>query len=156
MLKDKGRLNWPAALTGSVFQRPRDRLAMNAVEVVRQASRDHRVDFVVLRQMADDMNELRMLLRQNRDFSFQAFIDARDFLQRFDDALVALRQPEATNYFDGTYDLKAQTVLGLVKQMTDAGLRFAPAAPGDEAAYAALRETMAACDRATAKHVAAR
>jgi hypothetical protein len=76
---------------------------------------------------------------------------ARDFLKGFDDAIVALGQPEAANYVNGTYDLKAQTVLGVVTQMTDAGLRFAPANPGDEAAYERLREALAACDRAVAK-----
>jgi hypothetical protein len=85
-----------------------------------------------------------------------SWTEARVFLQRFDDALVALGQPDAADYLNGRYELKAQTVLGLVQQMTDDGLRFAPAVPGDEAAYAALREALAACDRAAVKQVAAR
>jgi hypothetical protein len=102
--------------------------------------------------MADDVDQLRTLLRQQaKGLSFQPYTEARDFLQRLDDGIVALGRPDAANYFNGTYDLKAQTVLGLVKQMTDRGLRFAPAAPGDEAAYAALREALAASDRPAAK-----
>ena len=86
--------------------------------------------------MAADVDQLRTLLRQNMgDFSYQPFIQARDFLRSFDDALAALQQPDVADHFNGTYDLRSQTVLGLVKQMTDRGLRFAPAAPGDEAAY---------------------
>ena len=46
---------------------------------------------------------------------------------------------------------KGKPTYWLVTQMTDKGLRFAPAVPGDEAAYAALREVLAACDRAAAK-----
>jgi hypothetical protein len=151
VLKDHGKVTWPAAFAAEAYQEPRDRLTARAMETVRAAERDSRVDPAAVRQMAADADQLRKLLRENKALSFPAFIEARDFLQRFDDALVVLRQPDAADYFNGTYELKAQTVLGLVKQMTDAGLRFAPAAPGDEAAYSALRDALAACDRATAK-----
>jgi hypothetical protein len=147
LLKNNGRLTWPVALAGPALRDQRERLAARAAEIVRQAGR---VDPEILRQMADDVGQLRQLLRGNNELSFERFIEARDFLQQFDDALVALRQPDAADHFNGAYELKALTVLGLVKQMTDAGMRFAPAAPGDEAAYEALRETLAACDRATA------
>ena len=151
LLKDEGRLTWPAALADPAFQGPRERLTTQAPVAVRQMGSVGRVDSGTLLQMAADVEQLRQLLRQNtKELSFQPYAEARDFLQRFDDALVALGQPDAANYVNGTYDLKAQTVLGLVTQMTDAGLRFAPAAPGDEAAYAALREALAACDRAVA------
>jgi hypothetical protein len=152
LLKDQGRLTWPAALAGATFQELRDRLAARALEAVRQADRGGRVDPGALRQMADDADRLRTLLRQNaKEFSFQPYIEAHKFLDQFDSALVALGQPDAAGYFNGAYDLKAQTVLGLVRQMTDRGLRFAPAVPGDEAAYATLRDALAACDRAAAK-----
>jgi hypothetical protein len=152
LLKDEGRLTWPAALAGAAFQGARQRLTAQALEAVRQAGSFGRVDSGIVRQMTDDLSQLRQLLRQNaKELPFQPYAEARDFLQRFDDAVVALGQPDAADYFNGTYDLKAQTVLGLVTQMTDKGLRFAPAVPGDETAYAALREALAACDRAAAK-----
>ena len=72
-------------------------------------------------------------------------------VDRFKPAACPILRAEAANFFNGAYELQAQTVLGLVKQMTDRGLRFAPAAPGDESAYAALQEALAACDRAAAK-----
>jgi hypothetical protein len=147
LLKDNGRLTWPAALAGPAFQEPRDRLTARTAEAVRQAGR---VDPVALRQMAADVGQLRALLRQNKEMSFQSFVEARDYLQRFDDALVALGQSDVADHFNGAYELKSQTVLGLVKEMTDAGLRFAPATPRDEAAYAAIREALAACDGAAA------
>jgi hypothetical protein len=152
LLRDKGRVTWPAALEGAAFQEPRDRLAAEALGAVQEAGRDGRVDAVALRQMAADADRLRKLLRQNAgEFSFQPYSEAHKFLDQFDSALVALGQPDAAGYFNGAYDLKAQTVLGLVRQMTDRGLRFAPAAPGDEAAYSTLRDALAACDRAAAK-----
>ncbi len=152
LLKDDGRLSWPTALTGAAVQAPRDRLTAHATMAVRQAASSDQVDPGALRQMTNDVSELRRLLRQNaKELAFQPYTEARDFLQRFDDALVALGQPDAVNYFNGNYDLNAQTVLGLVTQMTDKGLQFAPAVPGDDPAYAALQKVLAACDRAAAK-----
>jgi len=149
VLKNAGRLNWPAALTGAAFQEPRDRLAALAPEAVRQTVRDRGVDPDTIRRMAGDVDQLHKLLRQKaRDLAFEPFTEAKVFLQNFDDALVALRQPNAVDHFNGTYDLSARTVFGLVKEMTDIGLRFAPAGPGDEAAYAVLRDALAECDRA--------
>jgi hypothetical protein len=62
-----------------------------------------------------------------------------------------LRQPDAANYFNGTYKLNALTLLGVVQQMNSAGLRFAPAALEDESAYVALWGALAACDRGILK-----
>jgi hypothetical protein len=149
LLKHGGRLNWPDALTGAEFQQPRERLAALATEAVEQAARNGRVDPDTLRQTADEVDQLRTLLRRNiQGVSLPSYIEARHFLQSFDDALVALQQSDVAGHFTGGYALKAQTVRELVKQMTDNGLRFAPATPGDEAAYKMLREALAACDRA--------
>ena len=52
VLKNGGQITWPAALTRSAFQEPRERLATRAMEAVRQTSRDRGVDPGVLRQMA--------------------------------------------------------------------------------------------------------
>jgi hypothetical protein len=152
LLKNGGRITWPTAFAGAVFQVPRNHVEKLAEEAVRQAQSSAGVDSRGLREMAVDVEQLRMLLRQNvKEMSFQSYTEARGFLQRFDEALVALGQPDAANYFNGRYDVNAQTVLGLVKQMTDAGLRFAPAAPGDETTYTALRDALAAYDRALTK-----
>jgi hypothetical protein len=155
LLKDGGRLTWPTALAGPAWKEPRDRLTAQADQAVRQATATGRVDPAVLQQMTADVNQLRALLRQNaKGLSFQPFVEARDFLQQFNDALVVLGRPDVADYFNGTYDVTAETVLGLVKQMSDRGLRFAPAAPGDEPAYAALWSALAAVDRAAVKPTA--
>jgi hypothetical protein len=150
LLKNGGRLNWPEALLGPEFQGPRERLTARAAEAVRDAGSNGSVDPATIQQMANDVGQLRQLLRQKVGaLSFQPFTEAKAFLQTFDDALVALQQPDAAHHFDGQYALKAQTVLGLVKQMAENGLRFAPALPGDEAAYQSLYQVMAAYNRAT-------
>jgi hypothetical protein len=152
LLKGDGRLTWPAALAEPVFQEPRERIAALAPQAVRQARASGRVDPAAIRQLTEDVGQMRALLRQQAaNLSFQPFAEAKSFLQGLDAAVVALQQPDVIRHFNGGYDLRAQTVLGLVKQMSDEGLRFAPAAPGDEAAYTALREALASCDRVALK-----
>jgi hypothetical protein len=153
LLKNGGRLNWPAALLDPAFQEPRERLTVRAPEAVRDLGNNGPVDPATIRQLADDVNQLRQRLRHRLRQNVEAldylpYTEAKAFLESFDDALVALQQPDAACHFDGQYALKAQTVLGLVKQMVENGLRFAPALPGDEAAYRALHQVMAAYSRA--------
>jgi hypothetical protein len=153
LLKNGGRLNWPKALLGPMFQEPRERLTARASEVVRDSGSNGRVEPARIRQMADDVNELRQRLRQNIGaLDFYPYTEAKAFLKSFDDALVALQQPDAASHFDGQYVLKVQTVLGLVKHMAANGLRFAPALPGDEAAYRALHQVIVAYSRKTLAH----
>src|SRR5262249_8622264 len=149
LLKTGGRLKWPAALLGPEFREPRERLTVRAPEAVRDATSPGRVAPATIRPMADDVDRLRDLLRQNVGaLTFQQFTEARAFLRTFEDALAALQQPDAAHHFDGRYALTAQTVLGLVRQMAENGLRFAPALPGDEATYLALHAILAAHTRA--------
>ena len=149
VLRNNGRLSWPAALLGTTFQELRERLESRAAEAVRQAVRSGRVDQDTILQMSDDVDWLRKILaREAKEFFIQPYIEAKTYLRNLDDALVALQQPDAANHFTGAYELKADTVLGLVNQMTHNALRFAPAVSGDEAFYVVLRESLAACDRA--------
>jgi len=152
LLKNGGRVNWPASLSGPTYRTSRDGLMARTQEAVGRLQSDGRIDPDVVRLLAGELNQLRALVRQNvKELSFHSYSEARHFLDRLDDALVALKQPDAANYFNGTYDLRARTVFGLVREMTENGLRFAPAAAGDEAAYGALREALAVCDRAVTK-----
>jgi hypothetical protein len=51
-----------------------------------------------------------------------------------------------SHYFDNSWSSRGKTVTELVKFMSDNGLVFAPAAPGDEHAYRALYIALAAFD----------
>jgi len=152
LLKDGGRLRWPAALKGAPFQPTEDRLESLVKDAIQQAGTTDRVEPDTLRHMAANLDQLRELLRQSaKDLSLGPYIEARAFLRQFDDAIVAFHDGDAADYFKGKYDLKAHSIRGLVNEMTDNGLRFAPAVAGDEAAYAALREALAVYDRAPDK-----
>jgi hypothetical protein len=47
------------------------------------------------------------------------------------------------DHFTGKFALKVKTVPELVALMTQQGLQFAPAVPGDQPAYAALHQALA-------------
>lgn len=149
LLRNGGRLHWPTALTGADLQEPRERLVFETAAAVRQAARGS-LDPGVIHRMTVDVERMRQFLHRGaKNVDLQAFAAANAYLRKFDDALLALRQPDAANHFTGAYELKATTVLELVHQMTQNGLRFAPALAGDEGFYAALRESLVACERAT-------
>ena len=82
-------------------------------------------------------------------------VEARRYLNSLQDAVRLLRQPDAGNYFNGTYAARGRTVPDLVRGMKEKGLQFAPAAPGDEAAYAILYQGLAGYDAATQAQLAA-
>ena len=107
--------------------------------------------------MSNDVNTLNRLLRQSSgDLPFGLYTEARTFLNNLTDAITALSQPDVGNYFTGKFALKAKTVPELVEQMSKQGLQFAPATPGDEAAYAALQQALANYDLAIHAQMASR
>jgi hypothetical protein len=160
LLKNDGKLAWPAALSGPEFKDERERISNLAREVVQDASFNGRIDPGNVRQMERDADQIKKELRRTgADLTPSQYIEANTFLNDLNDALKALEQPDAVNYFNGKYSLakglgKANTVPELVKFMTERGLTFAPATPGDEPAYVALHQSLAAYDR-SAQPVAA-
>jgi hypothetical protein len=71
------------------------------------------------------------------------YMDAVNFVNNLNATVRALQQPGVGGYFNGKYAIKAASVPQLVQFMRDKGLRFAPATPGDDAAYAALHTALA-------------
>jgi hypothetical protein len=82
------------------------------------------------------------------EISAPEYIRAKRLLDELDDAVKVLGQPDAGNYFNQTYVPQGRTVAQLVQSMTRRDLRFAPAVPGDEAAYLVLQRALAEYDRA--------
>jgi len=145
LLKNDGRLSWPFALTGPEFKDERERLTNLSEDVVKQARFANRIDAGTLKQMTDDMEKInKSLTRQVGDLSPSQYIEAKRFLNNMNDALRVLQQPDAVNYFNRKYAARGKNVPELVKYMTDQGLQFAPAVPGDEASYVAVQRAMAA------------
>jgi hypothetical protein len=157
LLRNQGRLTWPVALRGTTFQVERERLTAQALEAVRQAKSYGQVDAGTLLQMAADLESLDQRLAQMvRDVSPLLYIEAKTFLQHFADAVTALRQEDVRNHFTGRYAFRSRNVPDLVRHLMEQGLQFAPALPGDKAAYTVLHETLATYDRAVRSQASAR
>jgi hypothetical protein len=132
------------ALAGSDYAKPRERLAALAQDAVRQAEFNTRVDAGTLQQMTRELDNLRQRLRtDSRSLSAAEYIEAKSFLGHFGDAVSALRQADVGNYLTDQYALKVNTVAELVRYMTEQGLQFAPALPGDRGAYLVLHQALA-------------
>jgi hypothetical protein len=155
--KDNGLLSWPVALLEPSTQEDREPLASLALEAIRQAKGNQPVAPESIHRMTTLVEALRQKLRQQvGKWSPSEYIEANTFLGNFDQALVALRQLDAASHFNGTYALNARSVAELVKQMTQHGLEFARAMPGDEAAYVQLHQALVAAASGLATKVAAR
>jgi hypothetical protein len=152
LLRNEGRLNWPLGLTelkpAEESKDLRSTLDAKAVEAVNQA-RTGKVNPGVIKDLQANVSSLHRLLAKNvNELPANQYIEAKRFLNQFDDAIKALQDPNVGNYFNKTYVAKGPTVQDLVDDMAKKGLTFAPATPGDEAAYQALHTALAAYDQA--------
>ncbi|MCS6851528.1 MAG: hypothetical protein NZ700_10225 [Gemmataceae bacterium] len=146
LLKNEARLNWPLALRDESMADVRIDIDSLLQEAYRQA-KGGRVDPGVLRGLSEALRKMNDLLRKNvRELSPSAYMEAKRFLGDLESAYKVLQQPDVGNFFNGRYSAQGRTVKELVQYMTKNGLIFAPAVPGDEAAYVALQRAMAEYD----------
>jgi hypothetical protein len=148
LLKNDGRLTWPVVLSGPEFRELRERAESLTSDALKQASFGNPVDPGTIKALLADSTQLRRELRRTGgDVTPSMYIEASNYLNSLDGAIRALQQPDVSSFVNGRYALKSKTVPQLVKFMTNNGLQFAPAVPGDEGPYVALQQAMAAYDR---------
>jgi len=141
-----GKLEWPLPLLDSAYEGPRQELDRLVAEVVKQA-KTGQFDRTLLPKIEQYTKMLRGLLADHiNDMSPSDNIGSRRYLGYIDSATQAMKDPSALNYFNGTWAARGKTVDELVKNMTLQGLRFAPAAPGNESAYTVTYAALAAYD----------
>jgi len=155
LLRNEGRLNWPLSLKDSDYRADRELLNNLIPEAIHQAV-NGRVDAGTLREVIGAVDRIKQQLRSNiNDLPPAQYMEAKSFINNFDDALKILRRPDAGDFFSQKYAAQGKNVAELVKYMLDKGLRFAPAVAGDEAAYMALHRALAAYDAGANAEVAA-
>jgi len=97
----------------------------------------------LLKDIRGDFKALNDKLNESADeLSPSQYIEARRFLNQLSAAIKALSDPKVANYFNNTWNARGSNVAELVSHMTKQGLTFAPAAPGDEAAYRAVYDAL--------------
>jgi hypothetical protein len=146
LLKDDGKLSWPAPLQDEQFAPARKKISQLIEDAVQQVKFGNPVKQEDLRDLRENYRDLSDRLRNSvSDMSPTDYIVAQRYLRQVGDALKALEDPKAANYFT-KWKAKGKNVAELVQNMSDAGLEFAPAAPGQENAYRSLYNALQAFD----------
>jgi hypothetical protein len=145
MLRNDGNLNWPLSLTEAPFTDLRERLSKNIRHAVSDLKGKEPVPASTLKDITNDFKSLNDKLSDSADdLSPGQYIEAKRYLNQLAQAVRALSDQKAVNYFNQTWTARGKNVAELVANMTRDGLVFAPAAPGDEAAYTSLYQSLRA------------
>jgi hypothetical protein len=148
LLKDSAGLQWPQPLQAEIFKEPREDLNRRLKEAVNTVrSGNGTPDPATINDLDADLKRLQETLDANVSaLSLDQYIEANRYLRQVGNAVTALKDRNVSNYLNGSWSAKARNVAELVKYMADKGLWFAPATPGEEAAYLALYHSLAAFD----------
>jgi hypothetical protein len=141
LLKQEGRLQWPISLETAEFADSRDHLSKLFADAVNTAKNGNPVAPGKIKDMRAELNRLNNSLLSNvSDMSPSQYIEAKRYLNQVDDAMKALEDPKAANYFNAAWtpEATATDVGRLVQSMAKKGLVFAPAVSGDADAYRAM------------------
>jgi hypothetical protein len=143
MLKDNGNLAWPESLKESAFDEPRNRLSRNLRIAIDQLKHKEPIEASQLNDINGDFKALNARLHDSADqLSPSQYIGAKRYLNQLAAAVKALSDPRVVNYFNNTWNARGKNVAELVANMTREGLVFAPASPGEEAAYNAVYQAL--------------
>jgi hypothetical protein len=161
LLKDAGKLNWPNTLRTlppeAETRALRAQIDALLVEGKKQALQRGRVNGGITAELERSIDALRKnLAGRVGEYSFNDYSEAKRFLNQLDDALTVLQQPDAGNYLNGKFAAQGANVKELVQNMTENGLRFAPATSGEEAAYTALYQSLLQYNREASKRLQTR
>jgi len=143
LLKNDGFLQWPLPLRAEDFNAEREAITKALPKLVQDASTNGHVDAGTLKAAQSNLDKLNERLSEKvGDLGTSQYIESRRYLNFLSQGLQALGNEDVANYFNQKFTAKGKTVAELVKHMSDKGLRFAPATPGDEAAYRAMHQAL--------------
>jgi hypothetical protein len=144
LLRNNGQFVWPSALRNLVPAEERNAITTETQRLFRQAA-NAQLDPDTLRDLRANIDKIRdLLVKSANEIRQVPYMEAKRFLNDFDDALTALENGDATAYFDfqAQFAGGGKSVEDLVRFMTKSGMRFAPATAGDENAYQALHDAL--------------
>ena len=147
LLKDGGKLQWPPALEGPEFADARKTVNQLVGHAVQEVSFNHPVEPETIKDLRAALDGMTRALRGNvGEMSPTDYISAQRYLTQLGQAVTALSDRKVSNYFNKNWAARGKNVAELVKFMNDNGLVFAPSVPGDENAYRAMYDALAAYD----------
>jgi hypothetical protein len=142
MLKNLNKFDWPLVCRKEAFANDRqqiEEMSRKAVGQVMSNSLDP--------DLLDKLNDAVGTMKNDVDTAAPnmtptQYIQASRYLGEVKQSLKVLQDPNVGNYFNKKWTAQGTTVNELVQNMTGQGLKFAPAAPGEEAAYTSLHSSM--------------
>lgn len=155
LLREEGRIEFPAALAGMIPDGRRNDLQAQVQTLVKGAMTG-KVDDNVLKDVRAQMDGLRdQLAKRINEIPTSDYLQAKRFLNDFDEARIALERGEAKNQMAYWKFIGAgpKTVQEVADFFIRSGLKVAPAAQADEAAYRAIYSALAAYDVAMNAHL---
>ncbi len=155
ILRDSGKLQWPAALVKMLPAEVRNDIEAKARVLAQNAAKPD------LNAAADFQGQIsrarEQLLKKANDFDTTPYMDAKRFLSDLDHARLAIERGNAgaqLQYQAMVRKGEIHNVHELVSAMVKNGWRFAPALLSDEAAYRATHSALAAYDIALNQQIA--
>jgi hypothetical protein len=133
MLHAGGRVDWPPALLGK-NQKQLDMLLPAACDAVVAG----KLTPTLMKQVRTEMKTMREVMRQQLakdEIETSSYLQCIEFYNTLEASVNALERPDARKQLSGAYAPRARNVQELADYMTDNGLKFAPATPGNEGAY---------------------
>ncbi|GIW80650.1 MAG: hypothetical protein KatS3mg105_2457 [Gemmatales bacterium] len=147
---DDEKLVWPLVLATKTYEPERKKIESLVPMAVSQAKAGA-VQAETLIELNDAIKKMTDKLRENiASTPSTDYIRAKRYLNQLKEGADALQDPNVSKLFN-QWRPKGDTVAELVRDMTNKGLRFAPATTGDEPYYTALHRAMANYDIALAQ-----
>jgi hypothetical protein len=140
------RFTWPLPLLDEAFGDSRRQIEGLAHQAAEQAPSGV-VDPKLIRDLRGQVRALTESVRAKvADFSPSEYTQSIRYLRELGTSFQVLSDPNVASYFTGNFQATGRNVAELVQGMSGRGLRFAPAATGDERFYTVLHGAMVAYD----------
>jgi hypothetical protein len=144
VLKDGGKLHWPAPLKNDQYKENLQRLDELGLKAFREAQVGA-VQAQTIRDLTDSVDAMTEQLKKNvGKIPSNDYIPSRRYLRELESAIRTLKDANVANYANGKWAATGDTVHALVSDMNRQGLKFAPAVEGDETAFIALHHALVA------------
>ena len=148
LFRDGGMLQWPLVLKSSDYEADRKKMDTLAPLAVQQAM-SGRVADETLEGLGDVVASLRAKVdAAAKEMAPNKWVTANRFVKELDTTVKALQDPNISKQFNGTWSARGTNVAALIDQLNQQGLKFAPAAPGDEPSYTVLYNALVTYDMA--------
>lgn len=146
-----GNFKWPVVLMNPIYEDVRkdiDKYSYDAVKQVQSGG----LQFETNQKLNTSITRLENDVRSHvEDVSMNDYILAKRFINELKTSTRALQDASAPALLSGKLAAQGNTVAELVANMNGAGLRFAPASTGNEAAYRVLHQSFVTYDSGLAQ-----